>query len=247
MHKHFKIEEHIILEEANLLAVNKPSGMLSIPDREGHASLKDMLQEKYGVIFTVHRLDKDTSGLIVFARNETMHRYLSQQFQNRETTKIYTGLVMGSPFQTTGIIDEPIAEHPVKKGVMVVNRKGKEAITEYEVLESYRLFSWMQFRIHTGRTHQIRVHMKHLGHPIACDELYGDGKPIFISDIKHNYKLSKNSEAEIPIVNRLALHASLLSFTGPDNKEYNLEAPLPKDLKAVLNQLQKTNNNRGNH
>ena len=89
-----------------------------------------------------------------------------------------------APKLPEGIINEPIAEHPTRKGYMTVWRKGKESITEYKVVENYRYFSWMEFRILTGRTHQIRVHMKHLGHPIVCDHVYGDGKPLFISQLK---------------------------------------------------------------
>jgi 23S rRNA pseudouridine955/2504/2580 synthase/23S rRNA pseudouridine1911/1915/1917 synthase len=126
----------------------------------------------------------------------------------------------------------------VKKGMMTVFRKGKESITEYEVLESFRLYSWMQFRILTGRTHQIRVHMKHLGHPIVCDEMYGDGKPVFISTIKRNYKLSKTTEEERPILSRLALHAAQLRFVL-NGQEYELKAELPKDMRALLQQLEK--------
>lgn len=235
-----KIEDHIVLEDDNLVAINKPAGLLTIPDREGKAiSLKQLLQNKYGGIFTVHRLDRDTSGIVVFARNEDSHRELSQQFEKRETRKIYNGLVLGKPVNESGVINEPISEHPSKKGMMTVYRKGKESITEYEVLENFRLFTWMQFRILTGRTHQIRVHMKHLGHPIVCDELYGDGKPVYISAIKRkNYKLSKEEENERPILARLALHASRLSFQLKE-KFYELDAPLPKDLRALLQQLGK--------
>lgn len=234
-----KINEHIILEDEYLVAVNKPSGLLTIPDREGkEISLKQLLQQKYGEIFTVHRLDRDTSGIVVFARTAEMHKHLSQQFEQRETKKIYGGLVLGVPFQSSGVINEPIAEHPVKKGMMTVYRKGKESITEYEVKDNFRLYSWMEFRILTGRTHQIRVHMKHLGHPIACDPMYGDGKPVFISTIKNNYKLSKLAEEERPLLSRLALHSMRLEFDGL-NGPYKLEAALPKDLRAVLNQLQK--------
>jgi 23S rRNA pseudouridine1911/1915/1917 synthase len=234
-----KINEHIILEDEYLVAVNKPSGLLTIPDRAGkEVSLKQLLQEKYGEIFTVHRLDRDTSGIVVFARTAEMHKHLSLQFEQRETKKIYEGLVLGAPSQASGVINEPIAEHPVKRGMMTVYRKGKESITEYAVKQNFRLYSWMEFRILTGRTHQIRVHMKHLGHPIACDPLYGDGKPVFISSIKHNYKLSKLAEEERPLLSRLALHSSRLEFAGL-NGTYELEAPLPKDLRALLNQLQK--------
>lgn len=235
-----KIEEHIIQEDEDLVAINKPAGLLTIPDREGkETSLKQILKNKYGEIFTVHRLDKETSGIVVFARQENAHKQLSQLFEARETDKIYNGFVLGAPFQKSGEINEPIAEHPVKKGLMTVYKKGKESITEYEVIETFKLYSWMQFRILTGRTHQIRVHMKHLGHPIVCDELYGDGKPVFISSIKRKkFNLSKDEEAERPILSRLALHASQLKFQLND-KLYDLDAELPKDLRALLQQLHK--------
>jgi 23S rRNA pseudouridine1911/1915/1917 synthase len=235
-----KIEEYILQEDENLVAINKPSGLLTIPDREGkEISLKQILKNKYGDIFTVHRLDKDTSGIVVFAKNEGSHKQLSQLFEARETIKIYNGFVLGSPPQKSGTINEPIAEHPVKKGLMTVHKKGKESITEYEVLESFKLYSWMQFRILTGRTHQIRVHMKHLGNPIVCDELYGDGKPVFISAIKRKkFNLAKTEEEERPILSRLALHSLKLKFEL-NSKTYDLEAEPPKDLRALLQQLRK--------
>lgn len=234
------IEESIIEEDEHLVAINKPAGLLTIPDREGkETSLKQILKTKYGNIFTVHRLDKETSGIVVFAKNEEAHKLLSQLFEARETNKIYNGFVTGTPFQPSGVVNEPIAEHPVKKGLMTVYKKGKESITEYEVLENFRLYSWMCFKILTGRTHQIRVHMKHLGHPVVCDEWYGDGKPVFISSIKRKkFNLSKYEEAERPILSRLALHASELKFQL-GNKTYKLEAELPKDLRALLQQLRK--------
>lgn len=236
----FKLEDIIIFEDEHIVALNKPSGLLAIPDREGKEdSLKKLLKNKYGEIFVVHRLDRDTSGIIVFARKEEMHKRLSLQFENRETKKIYHGLVIGKPSEPKGVINEPIAEHSSKKGLMTVHKRGKESITEYELLEGFRLYSWMQFQILTGRTHQIRVHMKHLGYPLVCDELYGDGKPVFISQLKKKYNLSKSELEERPLLNRLALHALQLSFKGIKGKDYNLEAPPQKDLKAVLNQLRK--------
>lgn len=230
----------ILFENENFIALNKPSGMLSIPDREGkEPSLKTMLREKYGEIFTVHRLDRDTSGLIIFAKNETAHKHLSKQFEARQTKKIYTGLVIGSLANHSGSIDSPIAEHPAQNGTMIIHRKGKESLTDYEVLEDFGIYSYMQFRIHTGRTHQIRVHMKETGHPIVCDPLYGDGKPVFISAIKKKYNLSKDELEERPILGRLALHAFQFSFTDIDGQLRELEAPLHKDMRATLQQLQK--------
>jgi 23S rRNA pseudouridine1911/1915/1917 synthase len=238
-----KISLDIIYENEELVAVNKPSGMLSIPDRHDEAlpSLQKMLREKYGTIFTVHRLDRDTSGIILFAKNETMHKYLSQLFELHQVQKFYSGIVSGQPVNMQGTIDAPIAEHPVHKGSMVVHRKGKVAITDYTVLEKLGSFSLVQFQIHTGRTHQIRVHAKHLGHPIACDPLYGDAKPILLSSIKKKFKLGKNELEEKPMLSRLALHASRLQFTLPNGDALVLEAPLPKDIRALLQQLKKNN------
>jgi 23S rRNA pseudouridine955/2504/2580 synthase/23S rRNA pseudouridine1911/1915/1917 synthase len=236
----FKLNDQIIHQDETFIAINKPSGLLTIQDREGkEPSLKSLLQERFDKVFTVHRLDRDTSGIVVFALNEEMHKHLSQQFEARETKKIYNGLVLGKPVPEDGVINEPIAEHPTRKGYMTVWRKGKESITEYKVLENYRYFSWMEFRILTGRTHQIRVHMKHLGHPIICDPMYGDGKPVLLSEIKNKFKLSQADEEERPILSRLALHSAQLSFKSINGEDISLDAPLPKDLRATLNQLGK--------
>jgi 23S rRNA pseudouridine955/2504/2580 synthase/23S rRNA pseudouridine1911/1915/1917 synthase len=234
------LKDCIVFENDDFVALNKPTGLLSIPDREGkEISLKDLLQEKYGQIFTVHRLDRDTSGLIIFARNEATHKHLSRQFEERQTEKLYVGLVIGSPANKKGSINAPIAENTVKRGVMIIHQRGKESLTDYQVLEDFGIYSWLQFRIHTGRTHQIRVHMKDIGYPIVCDELYGDGKPILLSGIKSKFKLSKKEEEERPILSRLALHAHKLKFTDTHGKVFELEAQVPKDIRATLQQLDK--------
>src|SRR5690349_7697586 len=112
----FKIEDQILREEASFVAINKPPGLLTIPDREGKdVSLKQLLQKKYGSIFTVHRLDRETSGIVLFARTEAAHKHFSLQFEQRETGKVYYGLVLGSPHEPSGTINEPIAEHPSRK------------------------------------------------------------------------------------------------------------------------------------
>ncbi len=229
----------ILFENNEFIAVNKPSGLLSIPDRLGQEiSLKDLLKEKYGSIYTVHRLDRDTSGIIVFARTEESHKQLSLLFESREMEKYYVGLVYGNMMNPAGSIDAAIMEHPGKATKMMTHAKGKASLTDYEVLESFRLFSWVQFRIHTGRTHQIRVHMQHIGHSIVCDEIYGDPKPVLLSALKKNFKLAKIADEERPILARLALHSYRLKFTL-NNELFELEADIPKDLRALLQQLRK--------
>src|SRR5678809_1204894 len=115
-----KISDILIYENGDFLLLNKPAGLLSIPDREGkEISLKKILLDEYGEIFTIHRLDKDTSGVIVFAKNEELHKLLSHQFEQRQTEKIYLGLIMGSPLKEKDTIDAAIMEHPTKKGLII--------------------------------------------------------------------------------------------------------------------------------
>ena len=231
----------IIFENDELVAINKPAGLLTIPDREqSEKSLKEMLQDKYGSIFTVHRLDKDTSGLVIFAKNETAHKYLSKLFEDRKVEKYYLGIVIGSPENKTGMIDAPISEHPLHKGLMTVHRNGKPSQTGYEVLEANKNYSLVSFQLHTGRTHQIRVHAKNIGHPLAFDTLYGDGKPVLLSSIKKKFKLSKHDEEERPMINRLALHSYKLSFEDMNGKRLELEATMPKEFRALMQQLKKS-------
>ena len=229
----------IIFEDEHLVAVNKPAGLLSIPDREGkELSLKQILQDAYGEIFTVHRLDKATSGVIVFTKNPQTHKQLSQLFEERQTEKIYMGLVHGNITPPQGKMEGAIMLHPSGNGKMIVHAKGKPSLTEYEVVEYFKLFSWVKFKIHSGRTHQIRVHAQHSGHSIVCDDLYGSAEPVYISSLKRRYKLSQKEEAERPILSRLALHSASLKF-ALNGQEYFFEAALPKDLKALLQQLKK--------
>lgn len=233
----------VIFENNDLIAFSKPSGLLSIPDRY-NGSLPCLLHEaqrQYGKLFVVHRLDKDTSGLICFAKNEHSHRYLSQLFQDRKAAKFYLAIVQGIPLKPAFSITAPIEAHPVQKGRMCISRKGKPAHTDYETLRVWKNFSLLKIQIHTGRTHQIRVHLQHIGHPVVGDAFYGSGESLFLSSFKKKFKLSEKEEAERPLLNRLALHASSLRFTAENGTGMIIEAPLPRDMSATLNQLSKWN------
>ena len=235
-----KSKYDIIFENDDFVAVNKPSGLLTIPDREQtEKSLKEYLIDKYKNIFVVHRLDKDTSGLVVFAKNETTHKFLCKIFEDRKVEKFYLGIVIGEPVEKTGIIDAPITDHLTRKGIMTVHRSGKESQTGYEVLDANPNFSLVSFQLFTGRTHQIRVHTKEIGHPLACDPLYGDGKPVLLSSVKKNYKLSKHDEEERPIINRLALHSYKLNFEDAQGIKMELSAEAPKEFRALMQQLKR--------
>ena len=230
----------IVAETEDFVAVNKPAGLLSIPDREGdELSLKRLLMENYGQVFTVHRIDRNTSGLILFARNEAAHQFFSKAFEERTVEKYYLGIVTGTLAEKEKTIDAPIAQNSVRHTLMIVHKRGKPSVTDYKVLEEFGRYSLLQFRIHTGRTHQIRLHMQYAGHPIVCDELYGDGRPVLLSSIKRNYHLSKSELEERPLLNRLGLHARRLRFTDASGKVFDLEAEMPKDMRALLQQLRK--------
>lgn len=229
----------ILEETADWLAVDKPSGLLSIPDRQGkEPSLKEALRNRYQHIYTVHRIDRETSGIILFAKTEEAHTLLSQMFEERAVEKWYVGLVLGNPQPASGSIHLPIMEYPGKPGKMIAHAKGKSAHTDYAVMESFRGYSWMRWQIHTGRTHQIRVHMQQTGNALVCDEWYGDGKPLLLSSLKKKFKLSQSEETERPLLARLALHASELHFNWKGT-QHSITAPLPKDLSASLQQLRK--------
>src|ERR1700730_9977049 len=135
----------ILIENDDFIALNKPAGLLSVPDRiQSAPSLKDLLIEKYQHIFTVHRLDRETSGVIVFAKTAEAHQWLSVIFQERQVVKIYYGIVWGVPASTSGLIELPMLEHPAKNGTMIVHRKGKAASTGYEVLEDFGNYSFLK-------------------------------------------------------------------------------------------------------
>ena len=232
-----------LYEDEEYVIVNKPAGLLVIPDRFDHAqaSLNKLLEAELGhPVYVVHRLDRNTSGTIVFAKNDVAHKYMSMLFQEHRVGKFYAGIVKGVVQPAQGRIEAPLAKHPTIGGKMVVSKSGKESVTDYRVAEQWQQFALMQFQIHTGRTHQIRVHMQHLGHPIVADDLYGDGKPFLLSAIKRKYKPSVTADGEErPLLSRIALHAYRLTFAAPDGREITAEAPLPKDMAACVAQLNK--------
>ncbi len=231
----------ILFEDDDIIVINKPPGILSIGDRFTFniPSLLAQLRKKYEKILTVHRLDKDTSGCIVFAKTEEAHRVLSMQFEQKKVQKKYYAFVEGYPGEH-GVIEEPIAESPYVAGKMVVHKKGKPSLTHYRTLSKFNHISLVDIELFTGRTHQIRVHMKHIGHPLFIDPKYGNRDHLFLSELKgRKYRLSKGKE-ERPFINRLTLHSYLIGFNHPITEEpMEFKAPLPKDFKALNNQLSK--------
>lgn len=230
-----------IYEDDHLIVLNKTAGVLSIPDRHDLdiINLQTLLKKKYGNIFTVHRLDKQTSGVMVFAKTQDTHRKLNGLFQQHKTEKKYWVLVQSSNVPDEGVIDLPIAQHPTIKGKMCVSAKGKASFSQYLTLEKFKRHRLLEVMIATGRTHQIRVHLAETGMLLAVDELYGGGESIKLSDFKKKYQLNKTG-AEKPILNRVSLHAKQLSFVHPIlDEKVTWEAELPKDMTVTLKLLRK--------
>jgi len=236
----------ILHADDQIVLINKASGMLSIPDRYApeKPNLLTLLKNKYGDIYTVHRLDKETSGILVYARTEEAHKHLSKQFQERTVDKIYLTLVDGQLHEPEGTIDKPIAPHPHISGKMIVTPKGKESRTDWKAVEIFKNFTLVEANIKTGRTHQIRVHFEAMGYPLAVDSKYGRREAFLLSEIKSKkkYRLGKDQE-ERPLLSRSILHAFRLTLTHPTTGErLSQEAPLPKDFRAVVQQLRKWGN-----
>lgn len=232
----------LLYEDECLIVVGKPAGLLTIPDRMGNKdSLLGMLEKKYGKVYVVHRLDRETSGVLCFARTEQAHRHLSMQFERHTTDKFYFALVDGVLHHEEGEIDKPIGEHPTAAGKMTVTHSGKPSLTFYRIAERFKRYTLAEVLIKTGRTHQIRVHFQSIGYSLAVDALYGRRAAFYLSEIKgKSYKSGKHSEEERPLMERTSLHAARLRLDHPVSGErMEFVAELPKDFAAVLSQLRK--------
>lgn len=235
-----KMDLDIVYEDENVVVVNKPAGLVVHPGQGGThmddtlvngllAHCKDQLSGINGVMRPgiVHRLDKDTSGLIIVAKNDEAHRFLAEQFHDRKVDKVYTALLIGHLKPMKGSIDAPIGRDPMhRKRMAVVDEKsGREAYTRYEVVEYVKEYSLVKAGLITGRMHQIRVHFASIGFPLAGDQLYG--KPKVNSTLKEQQGLE-----------RQFLHAGFMSLVLPGTtKKRTFECPLPDDLQSVLDEL----------
>jgi len=237
-----KNEPKIIFQDDDIVIVNKPPNYLSIPDRftPSKPNLVSFLNKQFEKVYIVHRLDKETSGIICFALNEEAHRNLSLQFEKRTTEKIYLALVTGNIHNDEGIIDKPIAKHGVVAGKMIVASRGKPSVTHYRVVERFKNYSLLEMDIKTGRMHQIRVHLQSESYPLAVDSLYGGEDIFLLSKVKRQrYKSGKDAE-ERPLMERCTLHSFRLTLDHPrTNERTSFEAELPKDFNAVIKQLRK--------
>ena len=221
----------ILYEDDDLLVVNKPKGMVVHP-APGHATgtlvnavmfhCKDSLSGINGQLRPgiVHRIDRDTTGSLIVCKNDITHNHIAEQIKEHSVNRIYRGIVVGKVSRDYGCIHAPIGRHPVERKKMAVNeRNGKDAITHYHVLKRFENYTYMEFKLETGRTHQIRVHMASIGHPLLGDEVYGTKKCPF------------HLEGQ-------TLHAAVIGFIHPRSEEYiEVEAPLPEYFQHLLDIL----------
>jgi len=233
-----------------LAVVSKPPNVLVIPGRiptefptlkeSAEKALADLEQERRGRLFVVHRIDQGTSGVVVFARTAEAHADLCRQFADRLVNKQYYALVEGEVIDDRGCIDLPIRQDPRDfRHSIPDTRRGREAITEYEVAERFSGYTWVRVFPKTGRTHQIRVHLASIGHPVVADEVYGSDRGIYLSDMKRNYK-RKPGQEELPLIGRLAMHAQQIEFAHPETgSAMRIRATIPRDIKATLRNLRK--------
>ena len=218
--------------------VNKCSGISVGGERwDESAERLDKLVEKdqkIAKLYTVHRIDKDTSGIVIFAKTGKSHRELSLAFENKLIKKRYTLILHGRPSWKETVCELPLVPNGNKKHMTIIDKfRGKESLTRFIIQFSAGNFSVAEAQPETGRIHQIRVHAAAIGHPVVCDSLYGKENPVKLSSFKRGWKGDPYNEK--PLLSRLGLHA--LELTLPDG--FVLQAPLPKDMSSLINQLEK--------
>lgn len=215
-------EVSIIWADFHLVVVNKPAGLPTLPDGyvKDAPNLVEILNRVYDRVWVVHRLDRDTSGVIVFARSAEIHRALNTQFDTRRVSKIYHAIVRGTPEWDAIVVDQSLRPNSDRRHRTVIDSvRGKPAVTHLRVIERFDQHALIEAAPETGRTHQIRVHLAFQGYPIVADALYGDGQGV-------------------AGLTRLGLHARSLSFEHPNtHKVVRFDAPYPEDFASALENL----------
>lgn len=232
-----KWDDILLWENENYLIINKPPHVATLEDRQSALNILAMARKYIASAQVCHRLDKDTSGVLAIAKDPDAYRHLSIQFEKRQVVKMYHAVVNGIHNLKNDLVDAPILK--MEDGVVRISQKGKQAQTYFTSLRSYKYHTLVGCQPVTGRMHQIRIHLSLLGAPIVADDVYG-GKQLYLSEIKHGFNLKKDTE-EAPLIKRMALHAFSLEFDDMGGNRQKIEAPYPKDIKALIRQLEQNN------
>jgi len=240
-----KIDLDVLYEDDQLIVINKSKHMVVHPakgNRDGtmvnallyHTKIEGGEKSRPGV---VHRLDKDTTGVMVFAKNENAHAFLAGQIESRSMERTYLSIVWGNILRKQGIINAPIGRSNSNRKLMTVtNINSKEATTNYKLIKSFEVATLLKLKLNTGRTHQIRVHMSYLGHPVVGDYDYCKNIPAVLKNVSVDKR--RHYDSIINLIDRQALHSASLSFIHPSTEErMTFYAPIPEDFMSVLNYL----------
>ncbi|GAL82869.1 pseudouridylate synthase [Sporocytophaga myxococcoides] len=235
--KRASFKDLIIFEDEEYLLINKPPYISTLEDRDAtKTNILEMAREIYPDIKVCHRLDKETSGVLALAKTPEAYRHLSIQFEDRNVTKQYHAVVDGV-HEFEGV-DVYLPIYASSDGIVKIDKqKGKIAETIFNTIEVFKKHTLVACYPITGRMHQIRIHLTCLKAPITCDGQYG-GKPLYLSSLKKNFNLKQDTE-EMPLIQRVALHARSLEFKNSEEKTIFAEAPYPKDFEVLVKQLKK--------
>ena len=233
--KKIDFKDLILFENADYIVINKLPYLSTLDDRHESQNILHLAKMYTPDAQVCHRLDKETSGCLVIAKNQEAYRNIAIQFEDRKVEKIYHAVVDGIHEYKDTLVDKNLLAN--NKGIAKVSKEGKPATTYFTTLRTYFAHSLIECKPVTGRLHQIRVHLAFLKAPIVGDDLYG-GKPLYLSNLKRRFNLKKDTE-EQPIMQRVSLHAYSIGFNGLDGKTIKVTAPYHKDYAVLVKQLEK--------
>ncbi len=235
MARKFKFEDLVIWENDDYCVINKPPFVSTLDDRNDPVNILGLAREAIEGAQVCHRLDKETSGVLIVAKNPEAYRHMSMQFENRTVGKEYHAVADGTHDFQNKVVEDKILK--LSNGTVRIDRKGKEATTTFNTLVAYKAHTLIECRPLSGRMHQIRIHLANQGAPITGDVSYG-GKYFYLSSIKKKFHLKKETE-EQPLLKRIALHAHKLTFLTLKGEKTTVMAEYPKDFRVLVEQLEK--------
>ena len=230
-----RFKDMIIREDENYTFINKPPGISTLEDKRSETNILQLARKEYPESQVCHRLDKDTSGVLILAMHASAYKFIASLFQARKIKKVYHAVVKG--LHDIRNLENKMPLLQTGRGKSKVSFKGKDSVTYFTTLDTYRYHSKIECIPLTGRTHQIRAHLQSINAPIVGDFEYG-GEDILLSQLKKRFNLKKFTE-ELPLIKRMALHANSIEFNDMEGRKFHVEAPYPKDFAVLIKSLEK--------